>query len=92
LDQLSQNRPPHIFVGAVTIDGLPAPEGTVVRALVNGVEVASAQVEDGQYLPLAVLIPGQTVTFLVGDLTADQTFLTKVGGVDLLNLTVTSEY
>jgi len=25
-------------------------------------------------------------------LTADQTFLTKVGGVDLLNLTATSEY
>ncbi len=90
LDQLSQNRPPHIFVGAVTIDGLPAPEGTVVRALVNGVEVASAQVEDGQYLPLAVLIPGQTVTFLVGDLTADQTFLTVVGGVNVINLTAAS--
>jgi hypothetical protein len=79
-------------VGAVTIDGLPAPEGTVVRALVNGIEVASVKVEDGKYLPLAVLIPGETVTFMVGDLTAAETFLTKVGGVDLLNLTATSEY
>ncbi len=92
LEQLSQNRPPHIFVGAVMIDGLSAPDGTVVRALVNGVEVASVQVEDGQYLPLAVLIPGQTVTFLVGDLTADQTFLTVVGGVNVLNLTAATEY
>ena len=87
LDQLSQNRPPHIFVGAVTIDGLPAPEGTVVRAWINGVEVASAQVEDGRYLPLAILIPGQTVTFMVGDLTAAETFFTEVGGVNVLNLT-----
>jgi len=74
-------------VGTVTVDGLPAPEGTIVRALVNGVEVASAQVEDGQYLPLAIPIPGQTVTFMVGDLTAAQTFLTEVGGVNVLNLT-----
>lgn len=88
LDQLRLNTPPHIFVGAVTIDGLPAPEGTVVRALVDGVEVASAQVEDGNYLPLAIPIPGQTVTFMVGDLTAAQTSFTKVGGVELLNLTV----
>jgi len=87
LDQLSQNRPPQILVGTVTVDGLPAPEGTIVRALVNGVEVASVQVEDGQYLPLAILIPGQTVTFMVGDLTAAQTFLTEVGGVNVLNLT-----
>ncbi len=87
LDQLSQNRPPQILVGTVTVDGLPAPEGTIVRALVNGVEVASVQVEDGQYLPLAILIPGQTVTFMVGDLTAAETFLTKVGGVNVLNLT-----
>ena len=87
LDQLSQNRPPHLFVGTVTIDGSPAPEGTVVRALVDGIEVASVQVEYGNYLPLAILIPGQTVTFMVGDLTAAETFLTEV---DLLNLTAAS--
>ncbi len=77
-------------MGTVTIDGLPAPEGTVVRALVDGVEVASVQVEDGIYLPLAILIPGQTVTFMVGDLATGETFLTEVGGVNVLNLTATS--
>ena len=90
LDQLSQNRPPHIFVGSVLMNGTPAPDGTVMRALVNGVEVASVQVEDGKYPALAVLIPGQTVTFLVGDLTATQTYITEVGGLNLLNLTATS--
>ena len=92
LGQLSQNRPPHIFVGAVTIDGLPAPDGTVIKAYVNGVEVASVRVEDGLYLPLAILIPEQTVTFMIGDLTAVESFLTEVGGVNVLNLTATKGY
>ncbi len=92
LDQLSQNRPPHIFVGTVTIDGSPAPEGTVVRALVNGVEVASVKVEDGKYLPMAILIPGETVIFVVGGLTAAETFVTEVGGVNVLNLTAATDY
>ena len=72
------------------MDGLPAPDGTVVRALVNGVEVASVQVEGGKYPALAILILEQTVTFLVGDLTAAQTYITEVGGLNLLNLTATS--
>ena len=90
LDRQSQDRPPHIFVGAVTVDGLPAPDGTMIRALVKGVVVASVQVEGGKYPALAVLIPGQTVTFLVGDLTAAENFLTEVGEVSLLNLSATS--
>ena len=55
LDQLGQNRPPHIFMGTVMVGGLPAPDGTVIKALVDGVEVASVQVEDGKYPALVVL-------------------------------------
>ena len=76
-------------MGTVTVHGLAVPDGTLVRVLVNGVEVASVQVEDGIFPALAVLIPGQTVTNLVGDLTAAETFFTEVGGIDLLNLTAT---
>ena len=91
LDQLGQDRPPQILVGTVTIDGSPAPEGTLVRALVNGVEVDSVLVEDGKYPRLTILIPGQTVTFLIGDWTAAETFLTKMGGVNVLNLTAAAQ-
>ena len=35
--------PPHVFAGTVTIDGNPAPPGTIVTALVGGVPVPNAQ-------------------------------------------------
>ena len=89
LDVLRQNLPPQIILGTVTIDGSPAPDGTVVRALVDGVEVASVQVMEGKYPRLDFLTPAQTVTFMIGDLTAAETFVTTVGGIDMLNLTAT---
>ena len=69
------------------IDGVPPPDGTVIKALFDGQEVASSEVEDGRYLPLFVGVPDITVTFLIGDLVAAETFVTRVGGVEVLNLT-----
>ena len=38
--------PPHTVWGVVTIDGAPAPNGTTIRILANGVEYASTDVFD----------------------------------------------
>jgi hypothetical protein len=79
--------PPHVFIGTVMIDGAPAPDGTVVTALVNGAEVGSAVVTNGEFTNLQVGVPGETVTFRVGDLTANETTTTEVGGATVVDLT-----
>ncbi len=84
---LSKDLPPQVLVGTVLIDGTPAPDGTVIKALIDGQEIASTEVEDGRYLPLFIGIPDITITFLVGDRAAAETFVTRVGGVEVLNLT-----
>jgi hypothetical protein len=38
----SQPQPPHVFMGTATVDGKPAPEGTVITALVDGVAAPDA--------------------------------------------------
>lgn len=40
---LGQPQPPHVFVGTATIDGVLAPEGTVVTAWIDGEKVAGAE-------------------------------------------------
>ena len=85
---LSQEQPPHLFMGSATIDGNPAPEGTVVSALVNGATVGSVQVDAmGTYPALIVPTPGVTVTFEVGGFPAAESAITEVGGASILNLT-----
>ena len=65
------------------IDGLPAPDGTVITAMVGGVQVAAVEVEDGKYTNLQVALAGEFVTFKIGNAVANQTFVSAVGGVDL---------
>ena len=91
-EELLENQPPHVFIGAVLVDGLPAPDGTVVAALVDGVEVAVVEVENGKYTNLQVGLAGKFVTFKIGDAVANETFVSAMGGVDLLNLSVTRDY
>ncbi len=92
LEEMREIQPPHVFIGTVLIDGLPAQDGTVVAAMVGGVEVAAVEVEDGKYTNLQVGLAGKFVTFKIGNAVANETFVSEVGGVDLLNLTVTSDY
>ena len=91
-EEVLENQPPQVFIGTVLIDGLPAPDGTVIVAMVGGVQVAAVEVEDGKYTNLQVALAGQFVTFKIGNAVANQTFVSAVGGVDLLNLSVTSDY
>ena len=84
------SRPPHVFVGTATINGVPAPEGTVVVALIDGVEVAQSFVSsDGSFEALYVGNPGRTVTFRIGNVMARESFTIEVGEADIVTLTAT---
>ena len=43
----AQSVPPHVFIGTVTVDGLAAPAGTTVSAVIDGVEQGSTSVTAG---------------------------------------------
>lgn len=87
--QGQQSRPPHAFIGTAIIGGSPAPDGTRIVAIVDGVEVAETFVtNDGEFSPLVVVgNPGRTVTFRIGSLTARESFELETGGLDAITLT-----
>ena len=88
---------PHLFFGTVTFaDGCPATDGTVVAAIVSGVEVATATVESsfepGFYvlevtLPIGETFAGQIVTFTIDGVATGDRVSWQFGGVQELNLT-----
>ena len=87
----TQGGPPQVFLGSATIDGNPAPEGTVVAALINGVAVSTVEVNaSGRYSNILVPTAGAAVTFTIGGLPAAETATSEVGGLGFLNLTAIS--
>ncbi|WP_265581287.1 PEGA domain-containing protein [Methanofollis aquaemaris] len=77
---------PHEFKGSVTIDGSPAPAGTMVVAMIDGTESGSLKTTvagkyggstplDGEHLIVSGTAgqEGQTVTFLVDGVMAEET-------------------
>src|ERR671915_607900 len=86
----TQQIPPHVFIGTVTVNGLRAPAGTEVIALAGGQELATTTVEpNGTYTLLVPQTEGE-VTFRVGTLTAQQRADWEQGGADMVNLTASS--
>ena len=87
---------PHIFVGTVTLDGAPAPDGTVVSAWVEGVTDAAGTTTTSGGSYNIVADPGEdswaglTVTFLVAGSAAGESATFEHGGADVLDLTATS--
>ena len=83
--------PPHVFVGTASIDGLPAPEGTAIVALVDeklaGSVVTGA---DGKFASLMVKGPGSKVTFRIASYDAAQELTWELGGLDAVHLTASS--
>ena len=88
---------PHIFTGSVTIDGAPAPDGTVVAAWLEDFTepLAEISVSNGRYgfnvpqygsRPLA----GRTITFKIGGLDAQETAVWQSGEGDVLDLTASN--
>jgi hypothetical protein len=88
----AQQVPPHGFVGTATVNGLPAPVGTPVVALIGGEQHGSTMVSNnGQYGPLLVS-PGSVteITFRIGTLAATQTATWEQGALESLDLTASS--
>jgi len=95
---------PHRFYGYVTVDGAPAPDGTLITAKIAGVTYASTTTVDGKYgYTTAFNVPaddpdtpekeggqtGDTIEFYVaGKYATSYTF--EYGGITYLNLTITA--
>jgi hypothetical protein len=87
----AQQVPPHVFHGTVIVNGLRAPTGTEVTALLGGQPVATDMVDqNGEYTLLVPQGTSDEVTFQVGTLTAQQTGNWEQGGADIMNLTASS--
>jgi len=85
---LAQENPPHFFTGTVTIDGVLAPNGTVITALIDGIEQGSTSVgSGGAYTLLVSQGAGTGITFKIGNLDANETATWEQGGATALNLT-----
>ena len=87
---LAQPQPSHRFYGSgVTIDGEAAPAGTTISAWVDNEVVGSTTTAaDGSwYIDVA---GGNTVAFSVGDLVAEGTHESSVGGQSSVSLAVTT--
>ena len=87
--------PPHVFIGTVTIDGSPAPDGALVSAFIEGETgpVAQAEVSGGGYTlmveqPSGGDFKGKTVTFTISGLDASPSVPWEFGGADEVNLSV----
>jgi len=92
----AQRLPPHVFVGTASIDDVAAPEGTTVSAWVGGAEAASTTTTgDGGDYVLQVdqgdqSYAEETINFLIGGYSADQSATWTQGGGDELNLSAAS--
>ena len=92
----AQLTPGHVLTGTATLDGSPAPKGTVVTAWNDFIQVGSATVSDGKYVLFAKQAQGaskdsKTLTLQIGDALANETAIWKRDGTDELNLTGSSE-
>ena len=88
------------FYGTLQINGLPAPEGTMVKAFMNGVERGSLATtisgkygDDGAFDPRIIVAgtesdPGQVILFTINGNPANETAVFREGEVHRLNLSV----
>jgi hypothetical protein len=87
--------PPHIFVGTAKIDGIAAPLGTIVSALIGDQTVDLSVVDQangGFSKAIKVDVLGQPVTFKISDFAASQAAITtQVGGANVVNLEASSQ-
>ena len=84
----AQSVPPHIFIGNATVNGLNAPSGTVITAMIGGESKGSVTVgSNGEYGALHVASgSGSEITFVLDSLTASETATWEQGGASVLAL------
>ena len=86
----AQRVPAHVLIGSVTLDGATAADGAAVTAWIDGEQVNSTTVVNGEY----VLVldqedsswAGKTVSFKVSGASVTQTATWTQGGADVLDL------
>ncbi len=84
----AQQVPPHVFTGTVTVNGIFAPPGTTVSAVIDGVQQGSARTGAGGSYILQVNQGSATdISFMVDTLTAAETASWEQGGAAVLDLT-----
>ena len=86
---------PHRFAGTALLNGRPAPNGTVIAALIDGQQMVTAAVTGGSY-SLRVQqcntpLNGQRISFIIDGLRAEQTAVWRSGNTDVLNLAASSD-
>jgi len=86
-----QDPRPSVFGGTVSINDAPAATGTLVVAVIDGMEVASTTVSAGSYAfsiaqPAGESFAGKVIIFTVGKATASQTAIWQDSGGGELNL------
>ncbi len=84
----AQQVPPHVFTGTVIVNGLSAPAGTMIWAVIDGVQQGSTIVESrGAYALQVSQGSGTDISFMVNTLTAVESASWQQGGADVLDLT-----
>ncbi|MYA62634.1 MAG: hypothetical protein F4X94_08700, partial [Dehalococcoidia bacterium] len=100
-ETFAQGGPPPggiIYFGSASVNGEPAPDGQPIIARVGDYESKPAIVTQGRYESLSVSasasLTGQTISFLLGDVPADQTDTYQPHGIPVIktgfNLTFSS--
>ncbi len=84
----AQQVPPHVFAGTVIVNGLSAPAGTMVYAVIDGVQQGSTTVASGgDYVLQVSQGSGTDISFMIDTLTAEETASWEQGGAEVLDLT-----
>ena len=86
----AQRVPPHVFVGAASLNGVAAADGAPVTAWVDGEQVADAYASAGDYTLLVdqgdSSFAGKAVSFKISGVDAAETAEWTQGGAEVLDL------
>ena len=86
----AQRVPPHVFVGAASLNGISAADGSAVTAWVDGEMVADAYASGGDYTLLVdqgdSSFAGKAVSFKISGVDAAETADWIQGGAEVLDL------